>query len=184
MGTGRHSDPPTNALFVFGGERPSNRGDENVENIAAPMLLETDLMLWYAPSTYGKAPSGRAGHSATFINGCVVIFGGCVNRKWLNEVFVLDLSRWHWSEPRTLGVAPAFRSYHTATPMGKKIVFFGGNNGQKTFDDVFTLDVSTWAVRERGSGERERDRLRWVQRGRRHLGDTENRMRVWCVYCC
>jgi hypothetical protein len=104
------------AVFVFGGERPRTRGNDRdeVDCIAAPMLLETDLMLWYAPSTYGKAPNGRAGHSATFVDGKVVIFGGCAGRKWLNETFTLDLARWHWSKVETLGVSPTFRSYRTA----------------------------------------------------------------------
>ena len=82
-----HSDPPTHAIFVFGGERPRTRGNERdeVDCVAAPMLLETDLMLWFAPTTYGKAPTGRAGHSATFVDGRVVIFGGCAGRKWCVE---------------------------------------------------------------------------------------------------
>ena len=103
----------------------------------------------FAPSTYGKAPTGRAGHSSTFIDGRVVIFGGCAGRKWLNEVFTLDLNRWHWAKIETMGESPTFRSYHTATAMvidgAPHIVVFGGNNGHRTFDSVHTLNVRTWA---------------------------------------
>ncbi len=107
------------------------------------------LFCRFAPSTYGKAPTGRAGHSSTFIDGRVVIFGGCAGRKWLNEVFTLDLNRWHWAKIETMGESPTFRSYHTATAMdicgAPHIVVFGGNNGHRTFDSVHTLNVRTWA---------------------------------------
>jgi hypothetical protein len=49
-----YSDPPMHAVFVFGGERPRTRGNERdeVDCVAAPMLLETELMLWYACCTH------------------------------------------------------------------------------------------------------------------------------------
>jgi len=47
----------------------------------------------------------------------VIVFGGCQDKKWLNDVVVLDTDRWVWSHPHTTGVAPLGEiSDPTSTP--------------------------------------------------------------------
>lgn len=44
----------------------------------------------------GTMPSARCGHSATVINGKMFVFGGKDERGCNNDLYVLDLVRFHW----------------------------------------------------------------------------------------
>ena len=67
------------------------------------------------------------------------------NRKWQNNVAVLDTERWHWRHPTIDGSNPAPRSYHSATVVGNLMVVFGGNNQHESFDKIHVLDTSEFA---------------------------------------
>jgi hypothetical protein len=104
-------------------------------------------MLWYPPAVSGDTPTGRSGHSATFIPSTneVVLFGGVKGSKWLNTVTILDTVRWIWTTPKTLGSAPKPRSYHSATALKSgdrhKVIIFGGNNKTCCFNTVHVLEM-------------------------------------------
>lgn len=71
------------------------------------------------------------------------------DRKWQNNVAVLDTERWHWRHPTINGSNPAPRSYHSATVVGKLMVVFGGNNQNESFDKVYVLDTgqsNSWLI--------------------------------------
>lgn len=47
----------------------------------------------------GPTPETRIGHTATFDPDSkrIFVFGGSKNRKWFNDVHILDTQTWRWS---------------------------------------------------------------------------------------
>lgn len=66
----------------------------------SPYLLLED-MSWVAAETLaeGPTPEGRIGHTATFDpeSKRIYVFGGSRNRKWFNDVHILDTQSWRWT---------------------------------------------------------------------------------------
>ena len=126
--------PERELLLTFGGEsmeqattttnNNSKKNNKKDKVVTTDMLrvLDTDIMLWYPPAVSGEVPTGRSGHTATWMPNTneVVLFGGCIKgKKWLHSVSILDTVRWIWSTPSIQGVAPKSRSYHSATAVRK-----------------------------------------------------------------
>jgi hypothetical protein len=140
--------PERQLLISFGGETTHPKTGR-ITTTDEVMVLDTEIMLWYPPSVSGTIPSGRSGHSASFLPDTneLVVFGGVKGSKWLNSLAVLDTGRWKWSAPKiSSGDAPRPRSYHSATPVrganGKsQLVIFGGNDGSKSFNTVHVLET-------------------------------------------
>ena len=164
--------PERELLLTFGGEsmEPANNNSKKNKKdkvVTTDMLrvLDTDIMLWYPPAVSGEVPTGRSGHTATWMPNTneVVLFGGCIKgKKWLHSVSILDTVRWIWSTPTIQGVAPKSRSYHSATAVQKikpassadshqhhqknddsssyKLVIFGGNNQSSCFNTLHVLE--------------------------------------------
>lgn len=140
--------PERQLLISFGGEttHPKTGRTTTTDEV---MVLDTEIMLWYPPTVTGTIPSGRSGHSASFLPDTneLVVFGGVKGSKWLNSLAVLDISRWKWSVPKiSSGDAPRPRSYHSATPVrgsnGKsQLVIFGGNDRAESFNSVHVLET-------------------------------------------
>lgn len=141
--------PERQVLISFGGETVK-KGKVTTESKV--MVLDTEIMLWYPPTVTGDVPSSRSGHTATVLDGnLVVVFGGVKGRKWLNTVNVLDCNVWKWSAIKASGSAPPPRSYHTAVALGdNRILIMGGNNADKCFDSVHVLEKSTVCNEEDG----------------------------------
>lgn len=137
--------PHKKAVFVFGGERDLKMGAP--EYLTEPMLLDTDLLVWYAPAINGPQPCARAGHTLSLVRERqIVVFGGTRGRAWLDDAFVLDTEKWRWTPLKASGRAPAARCYHSATVVGEsneKVVFFGGNAKDESFNDVVVLEHRT-----------------------------------------
>ena len=117
-------------------------GESNGKQMEEVMVLDTEIMLWWRPVMSGTAPSGRSGHSSSYLPNfnSLVVFGG-VKKKWLNTISILDVDCWHWSVPSIVGNPPPPRSYHSATVIGKKrIVIFGGNGESTCYNSVHVLD--------------------------------------------
>jgi hypothetical protein len=96
-------------------------------------------------------------------NNEIVVFGGVKGAKWLNNVSVLDTTRWIWSSIKPEGVPPKARSYHsaiavesvvneeftqddlenqnaTSVKVCSRIVIFGGNDATTSFNGVHVLE--------------------------------------------
>ena len=58
-------------------------------------------MSWVAAETLaeGPTPEARIGHTATYDPDSrrIFVFGGSKNRKWFNDVHILDTQSWRWS---------------------------------------------------------------------------------------
>jgi hypothetical protein len=160
--------PERELLLTFGGESNDTSNKNKKDKVVTTdmlRVLDTDIMLWYPPAVSGDSPTGRSGHTATWMPNTneVVVFGGVKGKKWLHSVSVLDTVRWIWSTPSIQGVAPKSRSYHTATAVPKlkspcameshnghgssssssgsyKLVIFGGNNQSSCFNTLHVLE--------------------------------------------
>lgn len=133
--------PERQLLISFGGEA-ANPKTGKVKTTDKLMVLDTEIMLWYPPSVSGDIPSGRSGHTATFLpkTNELVVLGGVKGSKWLNTVSVLDVVRWKWSSPKIQGASPKPRSYHSATTVNDRIVVFGGNDANHSYNTVHVLE--------------------------------------------
>mmetsp|Transcript_17429 Transcript_17429/g.42347 ORF Transcript_17429/g.42347 Transcript_17429/m.42347 type:complete len:745 (-) Transcript_17429:47-2281(-) len=142
--------PERQMIIAFGGETEETTFSNNkkgpttkVKTSETLRVLDTDIMLWYPPAVSGDIPSGRSGHSATYIpqTNELLLFGGVRASKWLNVVSILDCRTWIWTTPKVEGSPPKPRSYHSATLVGSKVVVFGGNNNRQSFNTVHVLEM-------------------------------------------
>ena len=140
----RPGTPSANALSI---RRAGRLGDTYV----------LDLASWtWRQVQYGQGsarPARRAFHSATAVDGRVVLFGGAARREGAAEVYYQDTWLYvdadrTWREVEMAGAVPAGRAAHSACLIepGGSIVVFGGTNGQRPFDELWLLHVeaSKW----------------------------------------
>ena len=61
----------------------------------------TEDMSWFAAETLaeGPTPEARIGHTVTYDPDSrrIFVFGGSKNKKWFNDVHILDTKSWKWS---------------------------------------------------------------------------------------
>lgn len=64
-------------------------------------LSPTEDMSWVAAETLaeGPTPEARIGHTATYDpeSRRIFVFGGSKNKKWFNDVHILDTQSWKWT---------------------------------------------------------------------------------------
>ena len=126
----------------------------------------------------GTAPSKRAFHTCSVLEGSLYVFGGITDdRTVLSDMYRYDISSNSWSaiesrvprssqsRPEASSVFPKGRlctapsvSHHTATVIwGRFILIIGGWNGRKRCADVF-LFWHCWTILAPHSGIRGRSR--------------------------
>uniref|UniRef100_M4FIB6 Uncharacterized protein n=1 Tax=Brassica campestris TaxID=3711 RepID=M4FIB6_BRACM len=91
----------------------------------------------------GAPPQPRSGHTAVNVGeSMVVVFGGLVDKKFLNDIIVYDIDIWQWSELTSFGDLPTPRDFSAAAAIGnQKIVLCGGWDGKKWLSDVYVMDT-------------------------------------------
>ncbi|XP_064645682.1 RING finger protein B-like isoform X2 [Lineus longissimus] len=113
-----------NQALLIGGQ-----GDKQQMCKDAVWLFDTDSKKWTSdtPASEGQRPELRMGHSATYdpTVRCVYIYGGSKNKKWFNDVHMLDLDEWKWQLVKASGKAPT-RAYHSSTLFRHEMWVFGG----------------------------------------------------------
>ncbi|KAF0461281.1 cell end marker tea3 [Gigaspora margarita] len=99
-------------------------------------------------------PFPRNGHSVSdTINNEIFFFGGFVNEKATNELFVIDINDLNVVPVTTVsGDIPRPRSHHTQITFENKILVFGGGSerfGDKLDDNIYIFDTETkyWTKR-------------------------------------
>jgi hypothetical protein len=109
-------------LMVFGGH-------DGTAMLSDLHVLDTSSLTWtqaFPPKSESNpnvGPSARAGHTATLINGnMLLIFGGGDGSKILNDVWLLDTTSLTWIRPTISGNAPPgikifsiLHSFHSVT---------------------------------------------------------------------
>ncbi|KAG8572973.1 hypothetical protein GDO81_012234 [Engystomops pustulosus] len=75
----------------------------------------------------GSTPEARTGHTAVFDpeSQRIYVFGGSKNRKWFNDVHILDTAAWRWRSVEAQGKVPPL-SYHTCSLFRGELFVFGG----------------------------------------------------------
>eukprot|EP00730_Choanoeca_flexa_P015214 TRINITY_DN6928_c0_g1_i1.p1 TRINITY_DN6928_c0_g1~~TRINITY_DN6928_c0_g1_i1.p1 ORF type:complete len:610 (+),score=153.11 TRINITY_DN6928_c0_g1_i1:65-1894(+) len=132
------------AMYVWGGVFPMR---DPLPDGCSKQLHVFDLKdyVWCEPITVGADIAERSGHSATLVDGDMIIFGGWDEPKIYNDVHKLDLSLMEFTKIEVTGQAPEPRSWMLSVPVvykGHKAVYFhGGYNGVKALRDTFILDL-------------------------------------------
>eukprot|EP00743_Colponemidia_sp_Colp-15_P003636 GILK01003925.1.p1 GENE.GILK01003925.1~~GILK01003925.1.p1 ORF type:complete len:525 (+),score=89.33 GILK01003925.1:55-1629(+) len=136
-------------LFVFGGwGGPLDAAGPNY--IGNGFLLDTESGEVKKEEACQRHPWPRRDHTATLVDGRLLIFGGWNSELWnytetFNELWALA-SDWKWTLLDVTGAAPAARRGHSSSLVGmgsqRKLFVFGGMYGYSKFlDDLHCLDV-------------------------------------------
>lgn len=92
-------------------------------------MLETAE--WSKTVVHGK-PAGRYNHAAAVVDSNMWVFGGCVDGRLVNEMYVFEFEKSAWSKVETIGIAPAPRDRHSMTfiqVQNKQLLYvFGGHS--------------------------------------------------------
>nr|GMC96125.1 host cell factor [Ipomoea batatas]GME19176.1 host cell factor [Ipomoea batatas] len=105
-----------------------------------------------SPSDFGGVlPQPRSGHTAVNIGKSkVVVFGGLVDKTFLNDITVYDIENKLWFQPECTGsgsddrVGPCPRAFHIAIAIDCHMFIFGGRYGSKRLGDFWVLDTDIW----------------------------------------
>jgi len=130
----------SNRLYLFGGYDGTHRLNDL-------HILDLTSLKWHQPRSAAiGAPPGRAGHSASIVNGEMIIYGGEDDRHWpFKDMYVLQLATLTWRKVAQYGLVPPARAYHTTTVIDNKLYVFGGTDGKsRRMDDLSILDTETW----------------------------------------
>nr|XP_015194260.1 PREDICTED: uncharacterized protein LOC102695370 [Lepisosteus oculatus] len=91
--------------------------------------LCTEDLSWVAAETIadGPTPDCRIGHTATFDpeKKRIYVFGGSKNKKWFNDVHILDTVSWRWTMVEAQGKVPPL-AYHTCSLFRGELFVLGG----------------------------------------------------------
>ncbi|XP_076026913.1 kelch repeat-containing protein [Genypterus blacodes] len=86
-------------------------------------------MSWVAAETLaeGPTPEGRIGHTAVYDSDSrqIFVFGGSKNKKWFNDVHILDTQSWKWTMVEAHGKVPPL-AYHSCSMFRGELFVLGG----------------------------------------------------------
>ncbi|KAG7497497.1 hypothetical protein JOB18_038682 [Solea senegalensis] len=91
--------------------------------------LCTEDMSWMAAETLaeGPTPEARIGHTAVHDPDSkrIFVFGGSKNKKWFNDVHILDTQSWKWTMVEAQGKVPPL-AYHSCSMFRGELFVLGG----------------------------------------------------------
>ncbi|XP_028848545.1 kelch repeat-containing protein [Denticeps clupeoides] len=91
--------------------------------------LCTEDLSWVPAETLaeGPTPEARIGHTATYDpeSRRIFVFGGSKNKKWFNDMHILDTQSWRWSMVEAQGKVPPL-AYHSCSLFRGELFVFGG----------------------------------------------------------
>ncbi|XP_047453421.1 kelch repeat-containing protein [Mugil cephalus] len=91
--------------------------------------LCTEDLSWVAAETLaeGPTPEGRIGHTSIYDpeSRRIFVFGGSKNKKWFNDVHILDTQSWRWSMVEAQGKVPPL-AYHSCSLFRGELFVLGG----------------------------------------------------------
>ncbi|KAM9424064.1 kelch repeat-containing protein [Pholidichthys leucotaenia] len=86
-------------------------------------------MSWVAAETLaeGPTPEARIGHTAVYDSDSrrIFVFGGAKNKKWFNDVHILDTQSWKWTMVEAQGQVPPL-AYHSCSMFQGELFVLGG----------------------------------------------------------
>ncbi|XP_029932605.1 kelch repeat-containing protein isoform X1 [Myripristis murdjan] len=91
--------------------------------------LCTEDLSWVAAETLaeGPTPEARIGHTAVYDPDSkrIFVFGGSKNKKWFNDVHILDTQSWKWTMVEAQGKVPPL-AYHSCSLFRGELFVLGG----------------------------------------------------------
>lgn len=124
-------------IFLYGGASEAGLlGSVHVLELDQSDALREVSLLWGSPSSGGIMPPARAGHSATYWNGRVVIMFGYTQDGYSDRTWALDVDSYIWTKVRTAGTRPRGREGHSALLFRSRIFVFGGFAAGGCLDDM------------------------------------------------
>ncbi|XP_008315646.1 kelch repeat-containing protein [Cynoglossus semilaevis] len=91
--------------------------------------LCTEDMSWMAAETLaeGPTPEARIGHTSVYDPDSkrIFVFGGSKNKKWFNDVHILDTQSWKWTMVEAQGKVPPL-AYHSCSMFRGELFVLGG----------------------------------------------------------
>ncbi|XP_045921653.1 kelch repeat-containing protein [Micropterus dolomieu] len=91
--------------------------------------LCTEDMSWVAAETLaeGPTPEARIGHTVVYDPDSkrIFVFGGSKNKKWFNDVHILDTQSWKWTMVEAQGKVPPL-AYHSCSMFRGELFVLGG----------------------------------------------------------
>lgn len=91
-----------------------------------------------------EAPTSRAGHSLTYHDDCLYLFGGKDDYVASNELWQYHLTASVWTKLMYTGKRPPRLFNHSSIFYDRKIFIFGGSVGCSFSMWVFDFDVFEW----------------------------------------
>jgi len=109
---------------------------------------DVDEVIWEKIQTHGDdAPCSRRGASVTMVgeHKCIVFGGEDNDRRFLNDVWILDMTSFVWREVKAPGGHPPEpRAEHSAAMWGPDTLLVFGGTGKSTrcFNSLHALDLA------------------------------------------
>ncbi|EMD41947.1 hypothetical protein CERSUDRAFT_110502 [Gelatoporia subvermispora B] len=133
------------SILIWGGQGHTGRD-------TALYVLDISSLKWTQFRSSGQAPDGRVGHTLVTARNKVFLFGGDVNGRPSDELWICDIDNTSqsatWSRiPCADGVAwPPARINHTCVTDGENLYIFGGTDCQFHYNDtwMFSLKSQSW----------------------------------------
>lgn len=89
-------------------------------------------------------PCARFGYVSVAYDGKFILWGGFDGGRWLNDLFVFDLSTSTWSQITQLGSPPSVRSCPAWCHRDGRLFLHGGYDGLERKDDFYVCDLKTY----------------------------------------
>lgn len=118
--------------------------------------FNADTHRWEKETSTGDAPTPRAHHSSTGVDGAVYTFGGTNGREGFGDLHAFHPQSCSWKRLHAgdgvTGTPPSPRSHHSGTAVGQAIVFLGGQPAPASSPllshsdlHVFHIGSATWS---------------------------------------
>lgn len=132
------------SFIVYGGQ------GANAEYVSENVFVyDVTVEEWIRIESGSITPGKRSGHSACYLNddNTVVLFGGSLKSKWMNDVWFYNVELAEWSVVEASGSAPAL-AYHGAAVYGQDMWIFGGARAKKCFNEFrrFNCETKEWTT--------------------------------------
>ncbi|KAF8502091.1 hypothetical protein F5888DRAFT_1168599 [Russula emetica] len=134
-------------LLICGGK--TNSGDQHVLGHDSLYLLNLVSREWTRVVVNGPGPNGCLYYTTTVVGTKLIVFGGKIGGKIINDMWTLDLNclksqpLWESYQPTPGNEKPLPRASHVSVTTKDRIIVFGGSSNQQYYNDTWSFDIST-----------------------------------------
>ena len=137
-------------MAIYGGSITNGGLAEDVLNIFKLNLECQNEGEWSQINSDGERPGQRYGHSLNYLDPYLILFGGNLNPKLMNDIWLMDMNlkeKYTWVKIDISENIPEERLYHSSCicqegDYKNKLVIFGGRNTQnKPLNDLWILNL-------------------------------------------